>query len=278
MPGYHCDVYAWPGILPQELWTAEIKLFHDQPHPMVAGGWRGNGSCVVPLPMDRSAIRGIFFLQSTPAQELRFYSVFFIPLCQQAAPMMREMGSAYMRVLVLQIPLLLLMNDRPCFYLGALHHLGHLFGLDLTGAVINRSGQPLPLRAPMPRMLQHNTEEASAELFGAFMDGMEAPHSMPVHFWWQANTLAIDVIAPGDYFCLSFMRDYGTGRGPCIALYATSRLLARRPGSIGCFHKWELYDVPHSDPSHWYLHRGLSYVGLHKMFDWAVPGDLAARL
>ena len=78
--------------------------------------------------------------------------------------MTREMWSAYMRADVRQIPLLLLMNDRPCFYLGALHHLGHLFGLDLTGAVINHSGQPLTLRAPMPRMLQHNTEEASAEM------------------------------------------------------------------------------------------------------------------
>ena len=131
-----------------------------------------------------------------------------------------------MRVSVDKIGLLF-NRGLPCLYVGKFQAMGALFGMDLTGPVIHRDGRPLPIRASIGRLQIDDPEQAAALLFQAALAGREIPSGGYAWSWWESPVLCLDMILPGDYYNLYFMRDHGTGRGPCVACYATMRSTIR---------------------------------------------------
>ena len=90
--------------------------------------------------------------------------------------------------------------------------------------------------------------------------------------------MALDRMLPGNYYTLYFMRDYGTDRGPCIALYGTVRSRTRDPRFCGLFLKFQLYGVHFDDPAQWYTLYESRPLGEVSLWDWVPPGDSPSRL
>ena len=273
MPGFFCTVMAWHGYMPQDLWSREVHDFVEN-HPMARGGWRGHAS---PIMLDASTgarigLYGIFLIMSTATQCLRDYEVFFVPL---PLPPMPIDWPSNLSADLSRLPLLLL-RDWPAIYWGVFVNLGPLFGLDLRGdRIMSRSG-PRPVYASIARVTIEHPTTAERVLRAAREAGAERPDSTEVP-WWRAPLLALDRILPLNYYELYFMRDHGTGHGPCVALYATTRRISRSANS-GSYYKVQLYHVPDLDPTRWWQYRHAHYLGPIMMDDWGgVPGDLLSR-
>ena len=231
--------------------------------------------------MADGCLYGHFFIQSTREQVLHLYETYFVP-APVPLPMTEQLWEHYMRVDMKRL-YQLLRTDVPTFYLGEFRTMGPLFGMDLSGPILYRQDHngimtPLRVRASIGAMWLDDSENASELLFQAFMQGHEAPTGAYVDAWWQSPRLSLDIILPGDYYELFFMKDFGTHYGECLALYATCRRLSCSPRGAGRYVKAELYQVPDRDPALWFQHRGFRIVGHPIMHGWYSSADWRARL
>ena len=259
MPGFYCTVKAWHGALPRPLWPSALSALP------------GLDSMIV----DGNNVFGTYYLQSTPAQDLRWYEMYFVPY---PLPIDRSEGvvQIYMRVDILKAPVLFA-KGLPCVYLGYFKDMGPLLGVDLSGPVIHRGGAPIHLHAPIGKIINEDSRRATEILFMAALQGQPEPTFGYVDSWWKSPVMAMDAIIPGDYYELYFMRDYGTQYGECVACYVTTR--SRSCGrAFGLFHKVELYRVPHNDPAMWFRFEAIGYLRELPMMDWAMWGDVRAMM
>ena len=260
-----CTVYAWHGMLPEALWSDDVRTFLD--HPAASVRWPSHTAAVVEdLPTGYVGLFGIFKVTSTPAHDLRDYEVFFVPVPVPAV-------SGNFHWVSLSLPAILC-EDLPIFYQGVFGGLGPLFGLDLSGNTILSPGGPIPVYSSMPLPQESTYRSATEFLMAESMVGVQpGAYEVP---WWTAGPLAMDLIVRRDYYRLHFIQDYGGARGPCVAVYATTRFMSR--GAPGIYQKVELYGVPQLDPAHWFRYEDLNYLGEVRMHERAISGEAAVRL
>ena len=264
MPGFFCTCYAWHSLFPFALWTAEMKAFEKE-HPMVRTSFS-------PVVYDLSTglacgMWGVFIAMSTRSQLLRDYEVFFQPLP------MPDSASIMIAADIARV-FLFLRPKWPYFYVGQFASLGFLFGFDLSGDTMKRlgaavrGGGDVVVYAPQSGDVPH-PEDHSTILRTAAAGGLR--HAMsPRVAWYHSPLMSMDALVPYDYYELYFMRDYGTDRGPCVALYACTRSMSRTLG--GFYAKHELYGVPHNDPARWFELSTSRCLGSIRMFEWIGMG------
>ena len=177
----------------------------------------------------------------------------------------------------------LLRTDVPAFYIDKFELMGPLFNMDLSGSVIYRiaadgSRMPLGIRAPIANANMDGPKAPDTLLLQAAMSGRPSPTGAYVEHWWMSPRLSLDMILPGDFYELFFMKDYGTDRGERLALYGTTRRYTCHPRTAGFYLKFELYEVPYLDPARWFHHRESRLLRYVRMWGWYSLEDYRARM
>ena len=276
MPGFYCQTFAWRAIMPVGLFNPELQRYVAD-HPMDSSRVRDA------ITGDLHGLFGMLFAMSTQAQRLDDYDVFFTPLNAVGVDFMRAF---YAEMADVQS---VLVRDLPCIYVGKFPMLGPLFNVDLSGdrmarpvyardeggLLVRVGSHPIPVYAPMERVHTDLPREHSRLLRAFALSGQMFPAAAEVA-WYRVPILTMDALVHGNFFELYFFRDRGTGRGPCLALYATVRSFSR----VGLcrYRKIELYGVPDNDPNLWWRHRDCYDLG-HIELSWGThPGEVRARI
>ena len=275
MPGYHVTVYAFHHLFPWVLFTEEMKAWCRD---LCSRDAQGQPSPIVRDPTgDIRGAYGTVFAMSTSQQVLWDFDLFFmampvdIDIVDWAVALMADMRKFTV----------LLHRNWPCFYVGKFPSLALHLHVDLSGPLMYRSSgadrrwaMPVYASLTMPSPLGE-LPDAISILRAAAYSGVQALQRSPVP-WWDAPLLALDRLL-SSYDELYFMRDVGTDRGECVAMYVCSRSMSRDLHSMGLYVKVELYGVPGNEPSEWWRYGSARVLGEYRMFERAPVADLYSR-
>jgi len=221
-------------------------------------------------------VSGVFYVQSTRYQDMRWYEVYFTPTSLPSGPASSQDMQRYFEVHVDRLPFLFT-RDRVTFFIDDFVAIGPLYGFDLTGHHIVRGSQIVAVRMTRPGAAFLLPLVCYEFLCAQHLAGIcDFPGSTLAVHWWECPLQAMDVIM-GNFYELYFMRDRGAGLGSCLDCYTTTRCRSRSD-QAGLYHRFELFGVDRDEPSRWFEYRAIRALGCCRMHGWTHLGDLRALL